>query len=216
GDVGWHPGAPPDRTDGRDDGGPDAEREIRGERGRPRRPGREDGWFEENRSEAVRECADEEPGGRDAEWNTEGAAYRAEDGGLAEQERSERAAPGADAAEEAELLATLRERQLDGVVDEEGADEQADDRERGEERLEPADHHGDVGDANAGRLDAVRGSEALAHLRGDGVRVGVLGEDEVDLVDEVPDAEDALRRIEIHDREATAVRLRGPRRPEEA
>ena len=124
------------------------------------------------RGDGLRNSADELTGEDDAEDEAQRAADNAEHERLGHEEGLDLESAQAERAEHADLVAAPHDCSGHRVVDEKHADEQCDERERGEVELERAEHPLDLAVAAVGRLDDDVGGKLGAKAGADGVEIG--------------------------------------------
>ena len=144
----------------------------------------------------------------ESEGGAGGGSDQSGDGALAEEERADLSAGGAERAQDADLRAALRDGDGERVVDDEHADEER-------EHAGDVHHHGvdaeqrfELLAAARGRLDGEAGAEqcgqcGLALLQGDAVL-----EADIDAVEVAAAAEHVLGGVDVHDGEVAAEGLR--------
>ena len=107
----------------------------------------------------------------------------------------------AERAQDADLVPPPHDRRGHGIIDEEHADEQRDERERGEVELERADHPLDLAVAAVGGLHDDAGGQLGAQAGADGVEIGAGTEQRGDAAELADVAEIFLHVGDVHDGE---------------
>ena len=157
---------------------------------------------------------------RDPEQQPEPAGHQPDHRGLDEDPGENLPAGGADRPEQGDLAAALRHQHVEGVPDDEGADQHRDAGEHQEHRGEDAHRVAHGGRAVGGHLLARQRLHAVRQHLGDPVtqrlRPGALRGQHVDLVDDPHLVEHPLRRGQVEPGEGGSQQAVGVAEPDDA